>query len=493
MEVRQKKRERQDDNTKETIAKKICNFKEGEIFKIPVNGKLTNKFGTYALCSAEDYGNLLKHSWYWQCQGYPITRHKENGTISMSRFIMEAEKGTIVDHINRDRKDNRRGNLRIVTHSQNAQNRTKRENCSSSYRGVHYDKRYRKFGVRLEIMGIRHNIGYFDDEIDAARAFDTYVVQNREKLDICHPLNFPDDIDLYKKSAPVLLKKRQPKSNFRYVEISRNMFKATITNGKEKIYLGLCATAKEAAKVADDYIVQNNLDKKLNFPEDYPNFNSKKAKIYVTEIDLSDIKIETILKNIGEHAELTDVDPVRDVLIKLGGKNKDKYTIIERSDYEILKNFNVSAPAPGYVKLSKGTTIRPLLSRFLFCDTITKDDVVDHIFSNKLDNRRRFLKVVSISQNSRNRRKSVGKSSKFSGVCKWKDRYVAVVSNHGKVVFKKYMKDDFEAGRLRDLFIIHNYPNDNYYMNFKDWDEDVTKYWTNRLKDHIYWETPVRN
>jgi hypothetical protein len=489
MEDRLEKREREDNYVEEPITKKLCNTHEGVLFKIPVHGKRCSEFGTYALCSAEDYDNVSKHSWHWHTDGYPATRllGSKKRTF-MSRLVMEAKKGTLVDHINRDRKDNRRENLRIVTYSQNAQNRTKKAGSSSSYKGVYYSKRQKKFGANLKINSYRHHLGYFDDEIDAAKTYDKYVVQNREKLDICHPLNFPEDIDIYKDAPLVMLKKnREPKSNFFYVKKENKKFVAIVQNGEKRIRLGLYSTAEEAAKVADNYIVQNNLDRKLNFPENYPNFDPKKVKLHVTEIDLSDSIIRDIIKDIGEHTELADVDPDRDVLIQIGGKNKDKYTIIERSDYERIKYFSIRAPG-GYALLSKGP-INHMLSRFLFNDMVGKDEFVDHICSNTLDNRRRFLKVVSIGQNNQNRRKSIGKSSKFSGVSKWKDRYIIHISNNGKS-YRKYMKDEFEAGRLRDLFIIHNYPNDNYYMNFKDWDEETKKYWTNYLKQHINWDVP---
>jgi hypothetical protein len=491
MEDRQNKRERDDDNAQH-ISKKLCNLKEDNVFKIPVGGK-QKEFGTYALCSAEDFDGLSKYSWYWSGDGYPTTTLKGCKSIkSMSRLIMQPEKGKIVDHINRDKKDNRRENLRCVTHAQNNQNRTKKEGCSSCYNGVVYEKHKKKFIARLTVNSLLHSIGTFDDEIDAAKAFDIYVTQNREKFGLCHALNFPDDIDLYKNSPTLLLKRKRESAKFRYVAVQKgyNRFSARVDNGKERIYLGSYLTAEEAAKVADNYIVQNNLDRKLNFPEDHPHFNPpKKVKLHKTEIDLSKADIRDIIKNIGEHSELADIDPEKDLLIKIGGENSDKYTIIERADYESIKYFTIRAPG-GYALLSK-LRVSHMLSRFLFHDTITKDEYVDHIFANTFDNRRRFLKVVSAGQNNRNRRKSSGKSSKFSGVSKIYNGYYTRVINNRKDVFRKSMKDELEAARIRDLFIIHNYPNDNYRMNFKDWDEDTIKFWTSCLKEQINWDTSL--
>lgn len=496
MEYQREKREREDSFTncesKEPDYKRLCDTKDVDVFEIPVKGKYSDKYGDFALCSAEDYEDISKYSWFWDTQGYAKTWIIETRKITqMSRFVMKAEKGTIVDHINRDRKDNRRNNLRFVTPSQNAQNKTKKDGGSSMYNGVSYDKRCNKFHAKMTFNGIYYHLGYFDKEIEAAKYYDTYITQNREKLGLCLELNFPDDIDSYKQLPIIVLKKRESRSEFRYVLKHKNKFEVSFVYEGKRVYLGLYETAELAAKIADSYIVQNNMDKKLNFPEEYPKFNPQKVCLYITEIDLTNDSICEILRNIGKHTELSDINPEKDILIQIGGNNKDKYTIIERADFESLKYYAMTLVQSGYVKLSKGTTNHSL-SRFIFRDTVTKDEVVDHIFSNKLDNRKRFLKVVSVAQNNNNRRKPTGCSSKFSGVYKTKkNRYTISVINNGKRVFRKSMKDEFEAARLRDLFIIQNYPNDNYRLNFSDWDEKTINHWTNQLKEHIKWGKPI--
>lgn len=494
MEDQREKREREEGFTncesKEPDYKRLCNTKEDDIFKIPVKGKYSVKYGTHAVCSAEDYDTLSQYSWHWHLHGYPMTYLKTNKRLAlMSRFILKAEKGVIVDHINRDRKDNRRNNLRFVTPSQNAQNRSKTDGCSSQYKGVSYAKNCKKFLARVKIKGVSHNIGYFDKEIEAAKFYDTYIVQNREQIELCQELNFPNDIDNYKQATIIKLKKRKSKSGFYNVVERGDKFEAICKYKKKQIYLGRYETAEASARVVDAYIVRNNLDRKLNFPGEYPNFNPKTERLHITEVELTKNVICEILRNVGEHTELIDVNPEKDVLLQIGGKNKDKYTIIERADYESMKYFSINLSKHGYVNLSKGNE-NHILSRFIFRDTITKDEVVDHIFSNKLDNRKRFLKLVSVSQNNNNKRKTSGASSKFYGVSIYKNNYAVQVSNKGKR-FRKCVKDEFEAARLRDIFIIQNYPNDNYRMNFNDWDEKTINHWTNQLKEHITWKKPI--
>lgn len=91
--------------------------------------------------------------------------------ILMHRLIAGAPNDLEVDHINGDGLDNRRHNLRLATKAQNAQNR--QGLCSSNtsgFRGVHFDKRSRKWRAAVRINGRDVKLGRFDDPVEAARA-----------------------------------------------------------------------------------------------------------------------------------------------------------------------------------------------------------------------------------------------------------------------------------------------------------------------------------
>tara|TARA_R110001583_G_scaffold85211_1_gene223341 strand:- start:1103 stop:1750 length:648 start_codon:yes stop_codon:yes gene_type:complete len=60
-----------------------------------------------------------------------------SGALMMHQFIMNSPKGMCVDHINHDGLDNRRENLRICTYSQNSQNKRRRVDSRSGYKGVY--------------------------------------------------------------------------------------------------------------------------------------------------------------------------------------------------------------------------------------------------------------------------------------------------------------------------------------------------------------------
>ena len=93
--------------------------------------------------------------------------------VSMHRQIMNFPKGLLVDHKNLDGLDNRRSNLRLATYCQNNCNiKTSKAGCSSQYRGVHWDKQVKRWRAHLQSDGKHIGLGYFDSEIDAARAYD---------------------------------------------------------------------------------------------------------------------------------------------------------------------------------------------------------------------------------------------------------------------------------------------------------------------------------
>jgi hypothetical protein len=77
--------------------------------------------------------------------------------------------GLYVDHINRNRLDNRRENLRRVTPAESRQN-TPSIGKSSRYRGVSFDRRRGLWIAQAHLEGRLHHLGRFDTEIEAAMA-----------------------------------------------------------------------------------------------------------------------------------------------------------------------------------------------------------------------------------------------------------------------------------------------------------------------------------
>lgn len=100
-------------------------------------------------------------------------RHEGRGAVYMHREIIGAKDGEEVDHINGDGLDNRRANLRICTRRQNNYNTRKRDGKSSKYKGVCWSLDHKKWRANItDIAGRQVFLGYFDSEVEAAKAYD---------------------------------------------------------------------------------------------------------------------------------------------------------------------------------------------------------------------------------------------------------------------------------------------------------------------------------
>jgi hypothetical protein len=126
----------------------------------------------------EDYKMLSRYRWYLS-EGYAYTRD-----ISMARMIMDPSAGLVVDHIDHNKLNNKRSNLRICTQKQNNQNRPQKYKNITGYRGVSSANRNGWFHARIS----HKFIGSFPTAEEAARAYDEKA---KEKYGEFAVLNFP--------------------------------------------------------------------------------------------------------------------------------------------------------------------------------------------------------------------------------------------------------------------------------------------------------------
>lgn len=152
------------------------------VVRIPLRDK-QGEVREYALTDEADAALVQQHRWFCNSDGYaarnqstderwPSGKVKQR-TILMSRVIMGLDFGDKreADHISRDKLDNRRSNLRITTHAQNMQNRSRRGG-SSKYRGVSFKKgaKKRPWIAYVCVMGKMNYLGAFADEDEAGAA-----------------------------------------------------------------------------------------------------------------------------------------------------------------------------------------------------------------------------------------------------------------------------------------------------------------------------------
>ena len=139
--------------------------------------------GLFALVDGNDYEELTKHKWHANKSGNTYYAARRIGkwpnqkTILMHRVILNTPKGMDTDHQNHYGLDNRKINLRPCTHSQNLANGRK-EQCylgkstTSLFKGVHWNKNAQKWSAQITCNSKKSFLGYFNDEIEAAKAYD---------------------------------------------------------------------------------------------------------------------------------------------------------------------------------------------------------------------------------------------------------------------------------------------------------------------------------
>jgi len=133
--------------------------------------------GRYTIVDAEDYEKFRKNNWQLyerenkRCYAVRLVGRQ---AIYMHREIMNAPAGKVVHHRDGEGLNNTKENLRIITVAENNMYcRKMRRPTSSKYKGVSTEENSRKWRAAIKYNGKRkHHLGCFDNEEDAARAYD---------------------------------------------------------------------------------------------------------------------------------------------------------------------------------------------------------------------------------------------------------------------------------------------------------------------------------
>jgi hypothetical protein len=152
--------------------------------------------GKFAIVDDLDFDWLSQWKWYAMRAHsinnyYAVRANYSDGKqqrIFMHRAISGMDGWTDTDHANGNGLDNRRENLRSATRSQNICNARRQNNNTSGFKGVSWRSDRGKWRVRVTIDGKRTTLGYFDDLIKAAVAYDVAAIEHYGEF-AC--LNFP--------------------------------------------------------------------------------------------------------------------------------------------------------------------------------------------------------------------------------------------------------------------------------------------------------------
>jgi hypothetical protein len=152
--------------------------------------------GQVILVDDEDYLWLGGYKWYIDPNGYAYRRQQrvkdKQVHIYMHREIAQKVMGIEgnIDHIDGDKSNNQKDNLREANKSQNGANRRPNKNSRSKYKGVTWCNRDQKHRARITLNGKGETIGYYDVEEDAARAYDKKALELFEEFAY---FNFPEE------------------------------------------------------------------------------------------------------------------------------------------------------------------------------------------------------------------------------------------------------------------------------------------------------------
>lgn len=127
--------------------------------------------GQKALVSDEDYERVSQYPWSLRGHGRARARKSkrrggDGSYVELHRFVMDAQPGQIVDHIDGNPLNCQRENLQFITQSRNLM----KSSLASRTSGTYFHKGSGKWGARCRVDGKLVYIGMFDTQADAATA-----------------------------------------------------------------------------------------------------------------------------------------------------------------------------------------------------------------------------------------------------------------------------------------------------------------------------------
>ena len=372
------------------------------------------------IVSNEDYDILKNIKWH-KCKDYVIATI-DNKNWRIHRYIMieilknKIDENVLIDHIDGNKLNNCRYNLRIANAEQNAQNKPKRENTSSNYYGVYWHTTYKKWLVRIKINNELIN-AFYDIEEHAAYQYDLWI-ELYDLYDQGYRLNHID------KPVDFIEYKKNVKKN----DLPKNII---LSNNK----LAIVYKKKH-------YGIFNNLDDAINHLKIIKNKELQNIHDKILAIP--------ILQNING-----------ETILNLYNKKKEKIaeTIIDEDMYYILIKYTWCLNGRGYVQSKIDGKIIRLHRYILNCyDETIK---VDHINGNPLDNRKINLRFSTNNENGQNKTKINGCTSKYIGVCyhKHNKKWQADIKVNGEKIYIGQFNTEEEAAVARDEYTKKYFPN----------------------------------
>lgn len=139
-----------------------------ECNSIPIVDKNGN-IKAVAIIDYDDLSKLSSYKWTLSKQGYAKSRIGEQ-CILMHRIIMDCPLKMVVDHVNHNKLDNRKNNLRVCTVQQNLFNSKLMSKSKSGVKGVSYNKILKRWQAYITLNYKKVHIGWYSNKEEAEKA-----------------------------------------------------------------------------------------------------------------------------------------------------------------------------------------------------------------------------------------------------------------------------------------------------------------------------------
>jgi len=232
-----------------------------QYIKDPKNPKITNLIITrrngdkvVVLIDTSFVRTAKKFVWFLtkatNRQTYYVNTHISRRIVGIHTMICPCPEGKEVDHINRDTLDNRKSNLRPLTHARNILNGPVRRNNTSGYSGVFYRKDTKKWSAHIRIDKRAIRLGCYDNKLEATRI----VEDVRQKfLNGCSIEDIQDSIKYPGRLRDEIIKiLKQAKAPLKLEEIVKQASKESTSNVLDNIRtvaVRILAKSPEVVKV----------------------------------------------------------------------------------------------------------------------------------------------------------------------------------------------------------------------------------------------------
>lgn len=392
----------------------IKNKYDNSPFRIPIRNK--DGIVDYALVDEDDFEKVNQYKWNFN--GEYVQTSIKSKSMRMHHFTLKKpDNENVIDHIDGDKLNNTKGNLREVSKLVNGHNQKKRNiNASSKYKGVTWDTRGKNWRSTFLYKNKRIFLGYFEVEEEAAKKYDICTFKlfgkdahNNNLVNYEDTLNINID-DIIKNPS----NKYDTPQNIQYNK-KKNRYTA-VKIYKKKEYRGVARITIEEA---------------------------------VEDLEQLEIKIFSMLfvKDILDSAT-TPITRNNDGIPFI--KVKDTEVLVDEDSWHQINKISWYIDK-GYINSYKEGKMHRYVIK------AKENEIVDHINNVKHDNRTSNLRLVSKSLNSYNRTKKKNASSKYFGVYTNLEKWQSYIKHNGKSYYVGIFEKEEDAAEAYNKKAIELY------------------------------------